>query len=83
MYKGLKSELEDIVNKLKEGDGVVIELDPNLHFERMIGYVYSKNKNRLRLTEVWDTKTTSWFHSWSVSYGPIQNITIVTRIDKD
>lgn len=43
-YEGLREELEDIVDQIKIGDGILVEPPSDYYTDRDIGYVQEKNK---------------------------------------
>lgn len=90
MYKGLKRELEEIVDNLKVGDGIVIEYpDDYYKVDRVIGYVYAKTDSYLRLTKDRNHKFAlegicNWWESLDLYlYDRMDNIRVVDPVNND
>ncbi len=88
MYKGLKPELEEIVNQLNIGDGIIIEHPTKYIVDRTIGYVYSIKKGSLNLTRGRKPrfileKLANWFDSLvEYKYYSFENIKVIDPVNK-
>ncbi len=56
MYKGLKPELEKIVDELRVGDGIIIDHKPDHWTDRTMGYVKDISGSYLTLTLTRESK---------------------------
>ena len=55
-YKGLKPELEAVVDSIRVGDGIVIEHPESYFTDRTIGYVKGFGRSYLTLTKTRESK---------------------------
>jgi len=93
MYTKLKSELENAVNSLREGDGIIIkhslEFVNSQGIERTVGYVRKVDSSHISLTRTrrridYGACAIDLMHFFGIkkySYAHIDDILVVDRIN--
>lgn len=87
MYKGLKPELDEIVQNLKIGDGIIVEYNPDYTVDRMMGYVCAITDSCLILTPVRKpefilARLSNWMEQSNCRYKTLENVRVVDPVKK-